>query len=617
MFAKLFGPSTDSRLVTIDPEVLQDLRSKLAAVDRSQGVIEFTLDGKILDANQNFLSLLGYSLEDIQGKNHSMFVAPSEVNSPGYREFWQKLGSGTFDTGRYRRFGKGGREIWIQASYTPVLDASGKPYKVVKFASDISAEMAHQADLAGQIDAIGKAQAVIQFSLDGRILDANANFCAALGYSLDEIKGQHHSMFVDPAYRDSNEYKAFWAKLGRGEFDAGQYKRIGKGGREIWIQATYNPIMDASGRPIKVVKYAVDTTAQVKASRALEEAVAQTLAVVEEARGGNLAARIEIGDKEGQIRTLCDGINTLLESMAEVISQIASSADAVRVAASEISQGNVDLSSRTEEQAANVEETASTMEELTQTVQRNSENAGRANELASSAQQVAEKGGLVVKQVVATMSDIQSSSNRIADIISVIDGIAFQTNILALNAAVEAARAGEQGRGFAVVATEVRNLAQRSASAAKEIKSLITDSSDKVRNGTQQVDQAGKTMEDVVTSIKRVAEIMSEISGASRDQASGIEQVGHAVTQMDEVTQQNAALVEQAAAAAESLDEQANSLVEAVSRFRLGHQTHSRTDTAASRRIAAPKRPAAKPQAPPRPAAKALPASLDDEWVQF
>ncbi len=618
MFSRMFGSSAESRGNPTDNEELQDLRGKVAAMDRSLGMIEFTPDGRILTANKNFLSLLGYTLDEISGRHHSMFVAPAEVASPAYQAFWQKLASGTFDAGRYRRLGKGGKEIWIQATYNPVLDAQGKTWKVVKFASDITADMAHQADLEGQIAAIDKAQAVIQFSLDGHILDANPNFCAALGYSLEEIKGKHHSLFVDAEYRQSPEYRAFWEKLGRGEYDAGQYRRVGKGGREVWIQATYNPILDANGRPFKVVKFAVDTTAQVRAARALEAAVAETRAVVGAAQDGDMTARIATDDKEGQILTLCEGVNELLDNMAEVIARIRTSAEAVNVAATEISQGNTDLSSRTEEQAASVEETASTMEELTHTVRRNSENAGRANELASSAEAVANKGGEVVMQVVATMSDIQQSSNRIADIISVIDGIAFQTNILALNAAVEAARAGEQGRGFAVVATEVRNLAQRSASAAREIKDLITDSSSKVRNGSQLVDQAGRTMSDVVVSIKRVAEIVGEISSASREQAAGIEQVGKAVAQMDEVTQQNAALVEEAAAAAESLDEQANALVRAVARFRL--------DTAAGAPAPVPRHrpnPRGKPSSPagirtePRSGTKALPASLDDEWAEF
>jgi methyl-accepting chemotaxis protein len=283
---------------------------------------------------------------------------------------------------------------------------------------------------------------------------------------------------------------------------------------------------------------------------------------------GDLTRKIDT-EYQGVLGKLKDDANATVDNLQEIIFSIKSATDAINTAAQEIASGNQDLSGRTEQQASSLEETASSMEELTSTVKQNADNARQANELACSAQKVAEKGGQVVGQVVETMGAIHQASNRISDIISVIDGIAFQTNILALNAAVEAARAGEQGRGFAVVATEVRNLAQRSAGAAKEIKTLISDSVDKVQTGGRLVDQAGQTMGEVVSSIQRVAKIMSDISHASIEQTSGIEQVGLAVSQMDEMTQQNAALVEQAAAAAESLEEQARSLADSVAVFRL------------------------------------------------
>ena len=291
---------------------------------------------------------------------------------------------------------------------------------------------------------------------------------------------------------------------------------------------------------------------------------------------GNLTEKIS-ADYRGTLGELKDDANATVDNLREIVLQLKGSTDAINTAAKEIASGNQDLSARTEEQASSLEETASSMEQLTSTVKQNADNARQANQLASNAQQVAEKGGVVVGQVVHTMSDIAKSSHKIADIIGVIDGIAFQTNILALNAAVEAARAGEQGRGFAVVATEVRSLAQRSAAAAKEIKELIADSVDKVENGNRQVEQAGKTMEQVVSSIKGVAKIMADISEASREQSTGIEQVSLAVSQMDEVTQQNAALVEQAAAAAESLEEQAQALAQAVSVFVLNEAESSST----------------------------------------
>ncbi len=580
----------------------QNAQGVMDALNKSQAVIEFDLKGTITHANDLFCSTLGYSFDEIKGQHHSMFIDPVHRASPEYRAFWEKLGRGEFDAGQYKRFGKGGREVWIQASYNPICDEMGRPFKVVKYATDITAAKLQAADYEGQLSAISKAQAVIEFSLDGRILHANDNFLKGLGYSLDEIKGQHHGMFVDPSYRQSVEYRMFWEKLGRGEFDSGQYKRYAKGGREIWIQASYNPILDLNGKAFKVVKYATDVTEQVRASEALQRAVAETQAVVGGAQAGDLSQRIPLEGKNGSIRDLCNGVNELVENMASVVGRIKGATEAINTAAREIASGNADLSARTEQQAASLEETASSMEELTSTVKQNAENAKQANQLAMGASDVARKGGQVVSEVVTTMSAINESSKKIVDIISVIDGIAFQTNILALNAAVEAARAGEQGRGFAVVAAEVRSLAQRSAGAAKEIKTLIGDSVEKVGNGAKLVDQAGKTMEEIVTSVKRVTDIMSEISAASQEQSQGIEQVNQTVTQMDEVTQQNAALVEESAAAARSLEEQAAGLVGAVAQFRIDDSDVLSAPVAAT---PAPSKPASAPRpAAAKPVAK-------------
>jgi methyl-accepting chemotaxis protein len=385
-----------------------------------------------------------------------------------------------------------------------------------------------------------------------------------------------------------------------------------------------NPIIDEKGKRVGTVVEWRDRTAEV----AVEGEVA---GIVKAAVDGDFTKRIDMNGKDGFFRALGEGINQLMETssaglsevvrvlgalakgdltekivteykgtfgqlkddsnmtvekLTEIVTQIKESTDAINTASKEIAAGNSDLSQRTEEQASSLEETASSMEELTSTVKQNAENAKQANQLAIGASDVAVKGGGVVGQVVTTMSSINDSSKKIVDIISVIDGIAFQTNILALNAAVEAARAGEQGRGFAVVATEVRNLAQRSAAAAKEIKTLISDSVEKVGAGTKLVDEAGKTMEEIVTSIKRVTDIMSEITAASQEQSAGIEQVNQAITQMDEVTQQNAALVEQAAAAAESLEEQAQNLANAVAVFRLGNVIEGSSTRVTERREA-------------------------------
>ena len=412
-----------------------------------------------------------------------------------------------------------------------------------------------------------------------------------------------------------------------------------------------NPIINERGQRLGTVGEWVDRTAEINAQHLVA-------ALISRAAAGDLEARLDTSLLEGFYRELGEGINSLLETSGSAISEIAVllegmaagdltrtihtdyqgtfaklrddangtvgrlrelvgeiqvSADTINIAAQEIASGNQDLSSRTEEQASSLEETASSMEQLTATVRHNAENSRQANELAGNAQRVAEQGGVVVGQVVHTMASIHQASRKIADIIGVIDGIAFQTNILALNAAVEAARAGEQGRGFAVVATEVRNLAQRSAAAAKEIKGLISDSVERVESGNRLVEQAGQTMEDVVASIKRVARIVTDISAASSEQSAGIEQVCLAVNQMDEVTQQNAALVEEAAAAAESLEEQAHQLQATVSVFQV---------TAGARR--APSLAAARPESgllrqvsSERRKSAALPASLNDEWEEF
>ncbi|NOT20394.1 MAG: PAS domain-containing protein [Sideroxydans sp.] len=332
---------------------------------------------------------------------------------------------------------------------------------------------------------------------------------------------------------------------------------------------------------------------------------------------GDLTQKIS-GDYQGTFGQLKDDSNATVEQLTQTICRIKEAADTISTASKEIASGNTDLSQRTEEQASSLEETAASMEELTSTVKQNAENAKQANQLALSASDIAIKGGEVVGQVVGTMSSISESSKKIVDIISVIDGIAFQTNILALNAAVEAARAGEQGRGFAVVASEVRNLAQRSAAAAKEIKGLISDSVEKVGAGTRLVDEAGKTMNEVVHSVKRVTDIMAEITAASTEQSQGIEQVNTAITQMDDVTQQNAALVEEAAAAAESLEEQAQELAAQMSSFKL--QSHAQQmpqgipkPVTHARQLAAPK--ASVPRAK-TPAAK-LSAAEDGEWKEF
>jgi len=351
-------------------------------------------------------------------------------------------------------------------------------------------------------------------------------------------------------------------------------------------------------------------------TRPLQQAVDMANAIA----AGDLAQNIEVHshDETGRLMQAMKDMNA---SLVNIVSQVRTGTDTIATASSQIASGNLDLSSRTEEQASSLEETASSMEELTSTVKQNAENARQANQLVVSTADVAVKGGQVVGQVVDTMASIKQSSRKIADIIGVIDGIAFQTNILALNAAVEAARAGEQGRGFAVVASEVRNLAQRSAGAAKEIKALIEDSVGKVDAGSELVDEAGRTMGEIVSSVKRVTDIMSEIAAASQEQSAGIEQVNQAVSQMDEATQQNTALVEEAAAAAESLQEQAGKLAEAVSVFKLdgmAYRVRAELPVLSDVVTALPKsRPRAAPAPAPRPKKLAVAGGGNEEWEAF
>lgn len=583
----------------------------LSALDRSQGIIEFRPNGEILRANENFLNLMGYEESEILGKHHRMFVASDYAHSVEYKDFWAQLSRGELAAGEFLRYNSRGEEVWIQASYNPVTTSDGKVTRVVKYATDITADKLKNAYYEGQINAIKTSQAVIEFDPTGKILDANDNFLNAMGYTLGDVKGKHHSMFVDANYRSSSEYRLFWDQLSDGQFHSGEFHRIGNGGKEVWIQATYSPITDQSGRVFRIVKYASDITNR-------KMAVNDICEVMLALSKGSLTSKLE-REYEGEFKTLADSVNDFVTNLASIVHEIRSGSETINNSSAEIAKGNADLSSRTEQQASSLEETASSMEEITSTVQLNADNAKQANGLASEASRVAIDGGKLIEQVVGTMADINQSAKKIEDIIGVIDGIAFQTNILALNAAVEAARAGEQGRGFAVVASEVRTLAQRSANAAKDIKGLISDSVAKVESGNSLVNQSGDTMREIVTAIQRVNDIMSEIASASAEQASGIDEINKAVVQMDEMTQQNAALVEEAAAAAESMSSQASQLISRVNFFELGQE--------ASIESAPVIRSAPPTQSKPKVSAKAMAARSqqlsaakpddDDEWESF
>ncbi len=404
-----------------------DFEGQLNAVGKSQAVIEFKLDGTILNANDNFLKTVGYTLDEIKGKHHSMLAEPTHAASHEYRMFWEKLNRGEYDAGQYKRFGKGGKEIWIQASYNPIMDMNGKPFKVVKYATDVTEARLRAADFEGQLSAIGKAQAVIEFGLDGKIITANENFLKTMGYTLKEIQGEHHSVFADPAYAASNEYRVFWAKLGRGEYDAGQYKRFAKGGREVWIQASYNPIMDMNGKPFKVVKYATDVTAQVAAARMLEQAVEQAQGVTTAAKNGDLSQRIPLDGKSGPIKALCEGVNVLMETTSVIFDDVGRAFGAL--SAGDLSQrisrdydgvfGQVkdDANATSEKLAAIIEDvgrvfSALASGDLTQRITRDAE--GVFDQVKNDANSTSEKLSAIIEEVRAAADALTGAANQVS-----------------------------------------------------------------------------------------------------------------------------------------------------------------------------------------------------------
>ncbi len=378
--------------------VRADSAAVLAALDRSQALIEFDLDGTVLTANQNFLKAMGYELSEIQGKRHSMFIEPAYRDSADYQEFWAKLRRGEFQRAQFKRIGKGGREVWIEASYNPVFGANGKPVKVVKFATDVTAAKTDYADLLGKVTAISKSQAVIEFELDGTVITANQNFLTAMGYDLSEIKGKNHSMFVPPAFRNSQEYADFWAKLRHGDYQQAQYKRIGKGGREVWIDGSYNPILDLNGKPVKVVKFATDITRQI---------------------------------------TLLDDLKKLIDvNFSEIdvaIEQSNSQSDRAASAAGE-------TTSNVQTLAASAEELAASINEISDSMTKSQAATGNAVDQVLSAGQAAKR--------------LSEAAAAMGGIVGLIQNIAGQINLLALNATIESARAGDAGKGFA--ANEVK-----------------------------------------------------------------------------------------------------------------------------------------------------------------
>ena len=430
----------------------------IEALKKSQAIIEFTPDGRILTANANFLDAVGYSEKEIAGQHHSLFCPPDYVTTPEYRAFWKDLAAGRFQAGEFKRLGKNGRIVWLQASYNPVSDASGKIVRVVKFAADITNAKMLSLDSGGKITALNRAQAIIEFTPQGEVLTANDNFLTALGYRLDEIQGRHHRLFCDEAYVRSPEYQQFWAALGRGDFQAAEYKRIGKGGREVYIQASYNPIIDDTGAVVKVVKFATDITESVR--------------------------------KRLRNETLSREINS---ELGDVVKQMV-----------EATQMSAIASTASSETGSVVNSVAAASEELSASVRDISESMVHAQVNVTDIFKYAENAN-------ASANTLNESAASMNNIVTLIQDIAGQINLLALNATIESARAGEAGRGFAVVAAEVKSLANQ---AARSTHTISTEIGNMQAVTTEVVD----ALRLISSSMNSVLENIASIAGAIEQQ---------------------------------------------------------------------------------------------------
>ena len=542
-----------------DTQLWRDLNGRAQAIERVLAVIEFGLDGTVVRANGNFLSLMGYTSADVVGQHHRMFCEHAYAESAAYQKLWHRLAAGEFVEGEFKRLGNEGREVWIRASYNPLLDAEGKPYRVVKYAMDVTATKLLAAEAEGKVKAIQRAQAVIEFDMKGHVLEANDQFLQLMGYAASEVVGHHHRLFCDPDYTVSAEYAAFWEKLGRGDFHTGEYKRIGKGGKEVWIQATYNPILDMNGRPIKVVKFAIDVTKDKLRNGEFEskvKAVDRGQAVIEfDLEGKVLAANDNFLRTMGYPLREIAGQHHSMFCAPDYITSLEYRDFWLRLNKGELFSGRfhrvgkygrdvwiqatyspifnlknepvrvVKYAYDVTEQVllerkikSKTDDMTRTVGELSMSIEAISQNTQSATTLAGETQGNAELGFEALKKSIEAIELMQRSTGEISEIVKVIGEIASQTNLLAFNAAIEAARAGEHGVGFSVVAGEVRKLAERSSQAAREIAKLIDQSAQRVNVGTERSQQAKSAFEKIVASVGKTGESINRIAQTTQQQ---------------------------------------------------------------------------------------------------